>query len=88
MLHLGRNLMISEKNIIAIFGLQGVRPPAWTRPFTHVRAGDPPYKSMILVDDGKLSRLIFSPVSPSTLHGRIDMRRSVLTGRKDSKRPY
>lgn len=82
MLHLGRNLTISEKTIVAILGFESGRPAPWTRTFTAVRVGDPPYKSMILTDDGRLCRLIYSPVSPSTLRSRIEYRHSLSSGRE------
>lgn len=77
MLHLGRNLTVSEKTVVAILGMQSGRTAPWTRSFTAVRVGNPPYKSMILTHDGRLCRLIYSPVSPSTLRSRIECRHAL-----------
>ena len=74
MLHLGRNLTISEKHIVAILGMTSAHPPQWARAMASLGAGDPPYKSIILTDDGLKCRLVYSPVSPSTLRGRIGQR--------------
>lgn len=87
MLHLGRNLAISEKHIVAILGIQTGRQPLWIRSFIPVQVGDPPYKSMILVDDGRSCKLIYSPVSPSTLKSRIMYRHTLEPDKKEFSRP-
>ncbi|MGI5878192.1 MAG: hypothetical protein ACOX7W_06250 [Christensenellales bacterium] len=83
MLHLGRNVTISEKHIVAILGMPSAHPPQWARAIASLSAGDPPFKSIILIDDGRQCRLVYSPVSPATLRGRIGQLPALQSARND-----
>lgn len=71
MLHLGNDVSVPEKHIVAIVGVKATYHPFPRGMPPVVRAGKPPYKSIVLVDDGRSQRVIYSPVSPVTLRRRL-----------------
>lgn len=69
-LHLGSNVAIFTKVIIAIFDIDTVKFPKWEDAV--VRVGDDPPRSLIYTDyDGK-RKVYLSPISSGTLRKRCE----------------
>ena len=79
-IHIGGDISLLKKNIVAVFDMDNTTVSKWTRQFLQlgeedgkvVTVGDELPRSFIVADDGRETKIYISPISSATLLKRAD----------------
>ena len=79
-IHIGGDISLLKKNIVAVFDMDNTTVSKWTRQFLQlgeedgkvINVGDELPRSFILANDGKETKIYISPISSATILKRAD----------------
>ena len=79
-IHIGGDISLLKKNIVAVFDMDNTTVSKWTRQFLQlgeddgkvINVGDELPRSFIVADDGKETKIYISPISSATILKRAD----------------